>query len=83
MIKRILLDMDGVIADFMTPSVLAHKDAAARKLAIHCAKDMEDNYPRGDKPAMALIQELMQRNDLGYIQVQKGDFSLMLQKHTA
>jgi oxaloacetate decarboxylase alpha subunit len=46
------------------------------------AGPIEDNYPRGDKPAMALIQELMQRNDLGYIQVQKGDFSLTLQKHT-
>lgn len=47
------------------------------------AGPIEDNYPRGDKPAMALIQELMHRKDLGYIQVQKGDFSFMLQKHTA
>ena len=47
------------------------------------AGPIENNYPRGDKPAMALIQELMNRNDLGYIQVQKGDFSLTLQKHIA
>ena len=48
MIKSILLDMDGVVADFMTPSILWHKEAAARRLAIHCAKDMEDLYPRGE-----------------------------------
>lgn len=47
-IDKILLDMDGVIADFFTASVLAHKDAASRELKIECAKDMEDHFPYGE-----------------------------------
>jgi oxaloacetate decarboxylase alpha subunit len=46
------------------------------------AGPIETKYPRGDKPVMALIQELTKRNDLGYIQVQKGDFSLTLGRHS-
>jgi hypothetical protein len=36
------------------------------------------DYPRGDKPELALIQELSRRKDLSYVHVQKGDFSLTL-----
>jgi len=38
------------------------------------------HYPRGDKPVMALIQELTARNDYGYIHVEKKGFSLTLHK---
>ena len=37
------------------------------------------DYPRGDKPMLALIQELTQRKDSAYIHIEKGDFSLTLQ----
>jgi oxaloacetate decarboxylase (Na+ extruding) subunit alpha len=36
-------------------------------------------YPRGDRPVMALIQELTKVKDLNYIHVQKEDFTLSLQ----
>jgi pyruvate/oxaloacetate carboxyltransferase len=36
-------------------------------------------YPRGDKPVLALIQELTSRKATFSIQIQKGDFSLTLQ----
>ncbi len=37
------------------------------------------DYPRGDKPVLALIQELTQRKDRFCIHIEKGDFSLTLQ----
>ena len=37
-------------------------------------------YPRGDRPVVALVQELMARKDLGHAHIQKEDFSLTLQK---
>ena len=36
-------------------------------------------YPRGDKPILALIQELTSRKASFSVQIQKGDFSLTLQ----
>jgi oxaloacetate decarboxylase alpha subunit len=44
------------------------------------AGPIQTQYPRGDKPMMALIQELTARNDYGYIHIQKKGFSLTLQK---
>ena len=41
---------------------------------------IDTHYPGGHKPVMALIQELMKRNDTGHISIQKGDFSLVLGK---
>jgi pyruvate/oxaloacetate carboxyltransferase len=38
------------------------------------------DYPRGDKPALALIQELAAKKHAAYIQVNKGDFSLTLRR---
>lgn len=37
------------------------------------------DYPRGDKPILALIRELTQRKDAAYVHIEKGDFSLTLQ----
>jgi beta-phosphoglucomutase-like phosphatase (HAD superfamily) len=48
MIKEILLDMDGVLADFYTSSTLAHKEAARRVLGIKSAKDMDDRFPHNE-----------------------------------
>jgi oxaloacetate decarboxylase (Na+ extruding) subunit alpha len=39
---------------------------------------IDTSYPRGDRPVMALIEELIGRKDEHYIKVQKGDFSLTL-----
>ncbi len=39
---------------------------------------IDTSYPRGDKPVMTLIEELIKRKDEHYIKVQKGDFSLTL-----
>jgi oxaloacetate decarboxylase alpha subunit len=36
------------------------------------------DYPRGDKPIFALIQELTMKKDAAYIHIEKGDFSLTL-----
>ena len=44
------------------------------------AGPINTHYPRGDKPVMALIQELTARNDYGYIHLEKKGFSLTLHK---
>lgn len=49
--------------------------------ATRAAGPIQIQYPRGDKPVMALIQELTARNDYGYIHIQKKGFSLTLQKN--
>jgi len=46
MIKQILMDMDGVVADFFTPAVLAQREAAAA-IGITKARDMDIRYPYG------------------------------------
>jgi oxaloacetate decarboxylase alpha subunit len=38
------------------------------------------DYPRGDKPVLALIHELSNRKEQSYIHIKKGDFSLKLRK---
>jgi len=48
--------------------------------ATQAAGPIQTRYPRGDKPVMALIQELAGRKDFRSIHVQKKDFSLKLQK---
>lgn len=48
--------------------------------AMLAAGPIKTDYPRGDKPVMALIHELMRREDSTYVHVQKGGFSLTLQK---
>ncbi|MBW1780666.1 MAG: hypothetical protein JRL30_07985, partial [Deltaproteobacteria bacterium] len=45
------------------------------------AGPIEKDYPRGDKPVMALIHELSRKKDLSHIRVQKEDFSLSLNKY--
>jgi oxaloacetate decarboxylase alpha subunit len=36
------------------------------------------DYPRGDKPVLALVRELTRREDAAYIHIKRGDFSLTL-----
>ena len=38
------------------------------------------DYPRGDKPVRALVEELMRHEDLAYVEITKGDFSLSLRR---
>jgi len=45
------------------------------------AGPIKKDYPRGDKPVMALIHELSRKKDLSYIRVQKEAFSLSLNKY--
>jgi oxaloacetate decarboxylase alpha subunit len=45
------------------------------------AGPIETRYPRGDKPVMALIQELTAREDFTYFNVQKNRFSLTVKKN--
>jgi oxaloacetate decarboxylase alpha subunit len=73
------IGLPGISDDELLLRILFPQEHVEATIA---AGPIQDNYPRGDKPAMALIQELMHRHDLSYIQVQKGDFSLTLQKHT-
>lgn len=42
------------------------------------AGPMNCDYPRGDKPFMALVRELTKRKESAFIQIKKGDFSLTL-----
>jgi len=44
------------------------------------AGPIHTSYPGGHKPMMALIHELTKHEDLGYIHIQKKDFSLTLGK---
>jgi len=46
------------------------------------AGPIKKDYPRGDKPVMALIEELTKQKAEHYIEVQKGDFYLTLQRHS-
>ena len=47
--------------------------------AMRAAGPTKTSYPRGDKPFMALLYELMQRKR-SYIHIKKNDFSLTLIK---
>lgn len=46
------------------------------------AGPIKKDYPRGDKPVMALIHELTKRKNISRIDVQKEGFSLSLKKST-
>ncbi len=46
------------------------------------AGPIEKTYPRGDKPVMALIQELTRRKDASRIRIEKGGFSLTLSRNS-
>ncbi|MBI2857440.1 MAG: biotin carboxyl carrier protein, partial [Chloroflexi bacterium] len=48
--------------------------------AMLAAGPIKNNYPRGDKPVMALINELTKRKDTSYIRVEKKDLALTLRK---
>jgi oxaloacetate decarboxylase alpha subunit len=45
------------------------------------AGPIDTSYVRGDKPVMALIEELAKRKEFNHISVQKGGFSLRLRKN--
>ena len=46
------------------------------------AGPIETRFPRGDKPVMALFQDLTARDDFTYCNVQKNNFSLTVKKDT-
>ena len=48
--------------------------------SMRAAGPIKTNYPRGDKPFLALLYELLQRKR-SYIDIKKNDFSLTLIKH--
>ncbi|MBI4768213.1 MAG: hypothetical protein HY787_27055 [Deltaproteobacteria bacterium] len=48
--------------------------------AMRAAGPIKTNYPRGDKPFLALLYELLQRKK-SYIHIKKNDISLTLIKH--
>ena len=45
------------------------------------AGPIEKDYPRGDKPVMALIHELTKQKELSHVQVQKEGFSLSMRRN--
>lgn len=47
------------------------------------AGPIQKDYPRGDKPLIALMRELTRKDDLSYIHIQKDRFSLCLKKGSA
>jgi len=53
----------------------ANQDAVDEVLAAGLARY---NHPRGDKPVLALVCDLIQRQDGASVHIQKGDFSLTL-----
>jgi hypothetical protein len=53
----------------------SNQDAVDEVLAVGPARY---NYPRGDKPVLALVCDLIQRQDVASVHIQKGDFSLTL-----
>lgn len=46
------------------------------------AGPIKKDYPRGDKPVMALVRELTNQQDISHIRVQKEGFSLSLKRGT-
>ncbi len=61
--------------DFLLRALSSNQDAVTEVLAM---PSRNDHYPRGDKPLMALIEELGNRKVSASIQIQKGDFFLEL-----
>ncbi|MBI2957416.1 MAG: hypothetical protein HYY32_01105 [Chloroflexi bacterium] len=51
--------------------------------AMYAAGPIVNNYPRGDKPLLALITELTTRKDASHVRVEKTGFSLTLRKFRA
>ena len=67
----------GISDDELLLRVLFPEEHVEATLA---AGPIKTDYPRGDKPVMALIHELMKQRDLSHIHVQKDAFSLSLER---
>jgi pyruvate/oxaloacetate carboxyltransferase len=61
--------------DFLLRVLSSNQDAVDEVLAAGPARY---NYPRGDKPVLALVRDLIKRQDVASVHIQKGDFSLTL-----
>ena len=70
----------GISDDELLLRILFPQEHVEATLA---AGPIDTTYPTGEKPVMALIEELMKRQDMGYMEVQKGDFLLKLQRHVS
>jgi oxaloacetate decarboxylase alpha subunit len=68
----------GISDDELLMRVLFPEEHVEATIA---AGPIETGYPKGHKPAMALIQELTRQKDTAYIHVQKPGFSLSLKKN--
>ena len=61
--------------EFLLRVLSSNQDAVDEVLA---AGPKRYDYPKSDKPVMALIRELTRRDDAAYIHITKGEFSLTL-----
>jgi len=73
------MGIPGISDDELLLRILFTQEHVDATLA---AGPMKTSYPRGDKPIIALIQELKNRKNFTYIKIQKGDFSLTVQNST-
>ncbi len=77
-IEELRRDFDPNISDkeFLLRVLSSKQEAVDGVLA---AGPKNYDYLRGDKPVLDLVRELTKRNDMAYVQIKKGDFSLTLQ----
>jgi len=61
--------------EFLLRVLTTNQQAVDEVLA---AKQTNYDYPKEDKPVLTLVRELTKRKDSAFIQIRKGDFSLML-----
>jgi oxaloacetate decarboxylase alpha subunit len=73
------MGIPGISDDELLLRILFTQEHVDATLA---AGPIKTSYPRGDKPIIALIQELKNRKNFTYINIQKGDFSLTVQNST-
>ncbi len=71
------IGMPNISEDELLLRVLFAEEHVNATLA---AGPIQTAYPSGHRPVMSLIQELTTLKDLSYIDIQKGDFKLSLQR---
>jgi oxaloacetate decarboxylase (Na+ extruding) subunit alpha len=73
------IDRPGISDDELLLRVLFPEEHVEATIS---AGPIKKDYPRGDKPVMALIRELTKQNNTSRIHVQKEGFSLSLKKNS-
>jgi oxaloacetate decarboxylase alpha subunit len=76
-IKKLRQEFGPELSDeeFLLRVLTTNQQAVDEVLA---AEQMNYDYPKEDKPVLALVRELTKRKDSAFIRIRKGDFSLML-----